>query len=78
VTQPSYQATGLWRDVGELPELLQATLDQEQDPRLSPITSFPSFTALAIDRGFRKGLKVDNPDWLEIYNATARAKMGER
>jgi hypothetical protein len=28
--RPSYQATDLWLDVGELPELLQATLGQEQ------------------------------------------------
>jgi fructoselysine-6-P-deglycase FrlB-like protein len=59
-------------------EVLVVPGSEGQDPRLSPITSFPSFTALAIERGLRKGLKVDNPDWLEIYNATARAKMGER
>ena len=45
-----------------------------QDPRLSPITSFPCFAALAIDRGLRKGLNVDSPDWLDSYKATARAE----
>jgi glutamine---fructose-6-phosphate transaminase (isomerizing) len=30
VTRPLYQTTGLWNDVGELPRLLQATLDQQQ------------------------------------------------
>jgi len=43
------------------------------DPRLSPITSFPAIAALAIELGLRKGLNVDHPDWLDSYNATARA-----
>src|SRR5262249_47384575 len=30
MTPRLYQTTGLWNDVGELPELLQATLDQQQ------------------------------------------------
>jgi len=55
-------------------EVLMIPGSEGQDRRLAPITSFPSFAALAIERGLRKGLNVDNPDWLHSYNATARAK----
>ena len=44
------------------------------DPRLSPITSFPAVAALAIELGLRKGLDVDDPDWLDSYKATARVR----
>jgi fructoselysine-6-P-deglycase FrlB-like protein len=55
-------------------EVLVVPGSEGQDPRLSPITSFPSFAALGIERGLRKGLNVDSPDWLDSYRATARAK----
>lgn len=53
-------------------EVLVVPGSDGQDPRLSPITSFPAVAALAIECGLRKGLNVDNPDWLESYNTTAR------
>jgi fructoselysine-6-P-deglycase FrlB-like protein len=56
-------------------EVLMVPGSERQDPRLSPITSFPYFAALAIEQGLRKGLNVDHPDWLGSYKATARAKM---
>src|SRR5262249_26027233 len=55
-------------------QVLMVPGSEGQDRRLAPITSFASFAALAIERGLRKGLNVDNPDWLHSYNATARAK----
>ena len=56
-------------------EVLVVPGSEGQDPRLSPITSFPSFAAFAIERGLRKGLNIDSPDWLDSYKATARARM---
>jgi glucosamine 6-phosphate synthetase-like amidotransferase/phosphosugar isomerase protein len=69
----AHEAAGVFAARGA--EVLVVPGSEGQDPRLSPITSFPSFAALAIERGLRKGLNVDNPDWLDSYNATARAKM---
>jgi len=53
-------------------EVLMVPGSDGQDRRLSPITSFPAVAALAIELGSRKGLNVDQPDWLDSYNATAR------
>ena len=56
-------------------EVLVVPGSEGQDRRLSPVTSFPYFAALAIERGLRKGLNVDSPDWLDSYKVTARAKI---
>lgn len=42
------------------------------DPRLSPILSFPAALALGIELGTRAGVDVDHPSWTTAYTRTSR------
>jgi fructoselysine-6-P-deglycase FrlB-like protein len=43
------------------------------DPRLTPMTSFPAALALAMRLGTNAGLDVDTPSWVTAYASTSRA-----
>lgn len=56
-------------------EVLRAPGGAEADRRVSPITAFPAPLALSVALARRAGLDTDEPDWISVYERTARKSL---
>jgi fructoselysine-6-P-deglycase FrlB-like protein len=70
------EAESICRSMGA--RLVRAPEAESPDPRLSPLTLFPSTLALAIEISLRRGKNVDRPVWTDAYFSTARGNGSER